>query len=297
MQPREHITFLRAVHLSEKTLYDRSADLDYAIGVYRNIWLPSFDTANVKIPSLDVAWVWHLHKLDPISYHRDCLRWIGRLIDVRKGISPFCFEDRPLTSDQPQILDFGGGDAEFIEIISDRARRQSTLLWQLRWPEYEDPTFLDESVERYRLMLGLMRLHPEQFIVPTYDIDNIWHTHLAFPQNYLELCHCLVGRHVGHDDSVNDRAEGSKLRVCTAATERLWNQAFSCPWRKQGGMYRGEPPSWYWGNRRRAAGSMPAHERHGLLGTRAVEVLGFAFGTTREARKPTSAFVCPRYAC
>ena len=86
---REHVTFLRAVHLSEKTLCARSADLVYAIGVYRNIWLPSFNTANVKIPSLDVAWVWHLHKLDPISYHQDCLRWLGRLIDVSKGISPF----------------------------------------------------------------------------------------------------------------------------------------------------------------------------------------------------------------
>eukprot|EP00961_Rhodomonas_salina_P183059 2471229-Rhodomonas_salina.1 len=40
-------------------------------------------------------------------------------------------------------------------------------------------------------------------------MDLIWHTHLAWPHLYASDCMKLVGRIVGHDDSVNDRTEVS----------------------------------------------------------------------------------------
>ena len=297
---REHLALLRAVHLSDRQLYARSSDLELSIQAYLKIWLPSLDhNGDVDDapgpPPLEVAWVWHLHKLDPVSYQRDCIQWYGRLVDAREDICPFCFADTLQFPNQVST----DTDSEFIERISACAKRQSTLLWQLCWPEYEDPVFLKESVDRYKMMLELMRQNPDQFIVPTYDIDNIWHTHLAYPGLYLECCQQLVGRHVGHDDSVNDRSDGSKLRLCTATTERLWNDAFRCPWRRDGGMFRGEPPTWYWSHRSRAAGPCPAQGprptvAQGVESSRFVEVVGFAFGAASEPEVSTS---FARFAC
>ena len=98
-----------------------------------------------------------------------------------------------------------------------------------------------------------MRNHPNTFIVPTYDMDIMWHTHLAFPQHYAADSKRFVGKLVEHDDSVDDRAEGSKLIVNTAHTRKLWFNAYGCQWGKTGAMYHGEPPEWYWSDRKRAA--------------------------------------------
>ena len=165
------------------------------------------------------------------------------------------------------------------------AARQSKLLWQLRWPEYDDTKFLDDSLCRYQMMLNLMRLHPDQFIVPTYDIDNIWHTHLAYPARYFADCLRVVGHDVGHDDSENDRSEGSKLRVSAKKTELLWNAEFPSRWRKQGAMYRGEPPDWYWSDRERAAAASSNVDESNLLGRFrecTAAVLGVAIGAANE---------------
>ena len=60
-------------------------------------------------------------------------------------------------------------------------------------------------------LAGLMRRHPMVFLTPTYDVDLIWHTHMAYPRQYHLDCLSLVGRVVGHDDTDTDRGEGSKL--------------------------------------------------------------------------------------
>eukprot|EP00961_Rhodomonas_salina_P291364 3931943-Rhodomonas_salina.1 len=45
-----------------------------------------------------------------------------------------------------------------------------------------------DQVLRYVMMLGLTRMwkHPKSFIVPTYYMDLMWHTHLTFPHFYAE---------------------------------------------------------------------------------------------------------------
>eukprot|EP00961_Rhodomonas_salina_P042210 567285-Rhodomonas_salina.2 len=90
-------------------------------------------------------------------------------------------------------------------------------------------------------MLGLMRKHPLAFIVPTYDMDLMWHTHLAFPCNYEQTCLLLAGFAVRHDHSVNDRAAGSKLLI--ANTRQLFEKAYGYKRDKVGGMSNGEPPA------------------------------------------------------
>ncbi len=156
---------------------------------------------------------------------------------------------------------------------------------------------------RYKMMLTLMKHHPNTFIVPTYDIDAIWHTHLAFPCQYLSDCRRIAGRAIHHDDDAGqDRSPASFLSSSAAKTERLWQATFGSAWRKEGAMHRGEPPQWYWSDRARAA-AMPAgkpcllqvlpggesprdSQAAGLFKTYVISVVGRAFGTAGEEVRP-----------
>lgn len=122
------------------------------------------------------------------------------------------------------------------------AERQSDVLYQVSLPQYSDPAFLSAACERYFKMLVLMRENPGAFVVPTLDMDLLWHTHLAFPAAYAQDTRRIVGSVVAHDDSVNDRAEGSKLSVSSQTTAELWERQFGEPWARPGCMYRGKTP-------------------------------------------------------
>jgi hypothetical protein len=205
----------------------------------------------------------------------------------------------------PHILEndeYSKIDADFLERIASSAKNQSSFLWHVNWPEYEDNAFLEESVQRYESMLVLMKKHPKQFIVPTYDIDNIWHTHLAFPYRYIADCSRIAGREINHYEvGGHDRSSGGFLSKSTAKTEQLWNEAFNSPWRKKGALFRGTPPSWYWSDRRRAAArpmlSVPplqdlqSKPALGHLTQYAIEIVGRAFGTATNTEVSAADFL------
>ena len=59
------------------------------------------------------------------------------------------------------------------------------------------------------------------FIVPCYDMDLMWHTHQLFPVAYKQDTEKMYGKIFNHDDSVNDRSEGSKLNNADKATREV----------------------------------------------------------------------------
>ncbi len=48
---------------------------------------------------------------------------------------------------------------------------------QVSLPHYRTTKFLVRALQRYQMFLRLKKLYPEEFLVPCYDIDLIWHTH------------------------------------------------------------------------------------------------------------------------
>jgi hypothetical protein len=194
------------------------------------------------------------------------------------------------TADTASMMTYYGDDDDFTERIVSSAKNQSSFLWHVNWPEYGDQKFLEESVTRYEMMLRLMKHHPKMFIVPTYDMDVIWHTHLAFPSQYLAACQKIAGRTIHHDDDVgHDRSPAGFLSTNAAKTEQIWQAAFGSAWRKEGAMYRGEPPPWFWEDRVRAAAkpagptlSGSGSQARGLFNKYIVHVAGLAFGALGE---------------
>jgi hypothetical protein len=81
----EHKAFLRLVHSAPDggdELYIGRA-LPGAIERYLKCWLPlvALEGSRALVPPLDVAWVWHLHRLAPCRYAAYCTERFGRVLD------------------------------------------------------------------------------------------------------------------------------------------------------------------------------------------------------------------------
>ena len=58
------------------------------------------------------------------------------------------------------------------------------------------------------------------------------------PVKYRAETRKLLGRVLDHDDSVNDRAEGTKLSNSSAVTSTLWRETFGENFTRPGDLYR-----------------------------------------------------------
>lgn len=129
--------------------------------------------------------------------------------------------------------------------IAQAVSRQSAFYYQVSLIHYRRGSFLRTAVRRYRQFLQLKLKEPASFLVPCYDTDLVWHAHQVHPSIYFNDTQMFLGRLLPHDDSVNDRTTGSKLIVSDQVTRKLWQNTWGEEFRRNGGMYRGDPPSTY----------------------------------------------------
>lgn len=76
-------------------------------------------------------------------------------------------------------------------------------LW-ISYPDAED--ILETARKRYNNFVELFRLHPGVMLVPTLDIDLVWHTHLCSAARYRGFMMERVGRFINHDDKLGKGA-------------------------------------------------------------------------------------------
>jgi hypothetical protein len=97
--------------------------------------------------------------------------------------------------------------------------KMSNLMW-IRSPALSGT--LTRAVDRYGRFLHLMKLYPEQMLVPTLDIDLAWHTHQCSAVGYRKGTQERAGRFVNHDDTIVD----NKLTDGFKDTRRLYRVHF-----------------------------------------------------------------------
>lgn len=77
--------------------------------------------------------------------------------------------------------------------------KMNAHLW-IRSPAVEGT--IRRGINRYSKFLQLLKLYPKQTIVPTLDIDLVWHTHQCLPGQYRKAMRVLVGRFINHNDTI-----------------------------------------------------------------------------------------------
>ncbi|PTQ33801.1 hypothetical protein MARPO_0085s0024 [Marchantia polymorpha] len=228
-------------------------------------------------PPLDCAWIWHCHRLNPVQYGKDCRNLFQKLVHLTPlylAKSPFGEEKLRAETERETIqlwsetyphepyhfVRYGedGSECTFSTTsfppskvrynLLAAAERQSSFYYQVNRPWMSDETYLQEAEKRYRGFLHLIRRAskaaeyndgPRPFIVPTYDVDLLWHAHQLRPLAYRLDMVKLIGRVLDHDDTDSDRSEGQKLNTSFLDTCELWLKTFGSVYEQAGAMYRG----------------------------------------------------------
>jgi hypothetical protein len=221
---------------------------------YEKLWLPFAAEHSGKTLSapLDIAWVWHCHLLAPMTYVNDCIRVCNTEIDHsltpvvdRAGTEQLWSQKYPDINFDINLVTIGVNPPSYESQIQydleKAAERQKAFYYQVYLPHYSDEKFVQNAVSRYKNFLALKHLNPDSFVVPCYDVDLIWHSHQVHPAAYKRDTEIILGKLFNHDDSVNDRSEGSKLVESDKETRMLWREAFGTNFSEFGAMYRGVP--------------------------------------------------------
>ena len=193
--------------------------------------------------------------LSPVTYQKDMKNLFGRILNHSpSNINYIKFKynvvqrwnemwpDEPFfpnqTSFDPNF------ESEFEYDIASAVQRQKFFYYQVSLPHHRDQKFLERGLKRYKMYLYLKSLYNEEFLVPCYDIDVFWHTHQVKPTEYGIETMSIIGYLLPHDDTVNDRSPGSKLRNSEDLTVMLWDKTYgaSNPFQSSGAMFRGESP-------------------------------------------------------
>jgi hypothetical protein len=97
-------------------------------------------------------------------------------------------------------------DKEVNKPLVENVQRQTSFvdkmhaqLW-IRSPAVEGT--LRRAGDRYENFLRLFRLYPGTMLVPTLDVDLVWHTHQCSAQDYAASVKRRTGRFINHDDKL-----------------------------------------------------------------------------------------------
>ncbi|WP_216587784.1 glycine-rich domain-containing protein [Streptomyces brasiliscabiei] len=86
----------------------------------------------------------------------------------------------------------------------------------------------DALIVKYRRFLKLCAMYPEQGIVPSKELDPVWHTHILDTAKYVEDCNTIFGFMLHHFPYLGSRGpeDEALLRQKFAETKALYKQHF-----------------------------------------------------------------------
>lgn len=78
--------------------------------------------------------------------------------------------------------------------------------------------------KEYRRFLYLIKIHPEEGLVPSEDVDEFWHYHILDTRKYANDCQTLFGYFLHHNPNL---AKGSEeLEKLFKRTKELYRKSF-----------------------------------------------------------------------
>lgn len=100
------------------------------------------------------------------------------------------------------------------------------IAFKLMYPEEGQGWTKEEAtqaINKYRRFLLINYLYPDQQIVPTPEIDRVWHTHILDTAKYREDCQVLFGQFLDHFPYEDDR---EPLEKAFDRTKSLFDKHF-----------------------------------------------------------------------
>jgi hypothetical protein len=266
---KKHVAFLQAAHHAGVST---SLPSRHSFQRYEKCWLPLLASVHKErigdfdklIPPLDVAWIWHCHRLAPKTYAKACkdlydvpvpldnpmtsflfaekesdlslisdariekIKFTRQLWEAKFPSEPFFIfydtdnlpsyttaeeggitveslppQNNSSATDANRALLLQKGKELLFKVIPKKIKnkmespdsssneegqkdygvingfdvlaacmRQSPFLWQVSQPSFRQKDFLWKGVENYHKFLKLMKKHPDEFLVPHYQVKS-----------------------------------------------------------------------------------------------------------------------------
>ena len=247
----QHQTFLRAV---SKTLPNKGKTISCSnFTRYQNQWLPLVAKypEEALIPPLDIAWIWHAHRLAPLLYTAYCKEEYGHILDQKSTFKhtthnnrthelwaqhypgvPFHAAKQPAQGQQSFAI--GCGDTSYD--LAKACCRQSSFLQTISGPIFSSAEYLSHAIQQYTQFLLVVKHSHEfnnQLMVPSIAIDLVWHTHqLLSTSNYIKETTSIAGFPVNHNDNIDEQVTENETQTDLlfppkATLQRQWTQTRS----------------------------------------------------------------------
>jgi hypothetical protein len=106
------------------------------------------------------------------------------------------------------------------------------IIFKLVHPEDEKGWTIEKAdvlIEQYRQFLVLTQLYPEESVVPSKEIDKVWHTHILDTAKYRDDCQTAFGKFIDHFPYFGLRGEldAKNLQKSYDKTRDLFRQNFN----------------------------------------------------------------------
>ncbi|RXG57243.1 Glycine-rich domain-containing protein 1, partial [Armadillidium vulgare] len=247
------LNFLREVDKAED-LYE-GKKVKAALYRYEHYWLPlaaKMDPGTKASPPLDVHWVWIVHMLSPQNYEKDCVLIVEKIIphhlmtekaleksrDLGRTAWEEHYPNEPWELDDQSDLEnrYLNNESKISYQLEDAIHRQSAFFYQVSMGHYNSKAFLCKAVHRYKQFLALKRA----FLSCFWCLVMIWILSgmlIRFTQSYIEK--------IQQKSLVMFFPMMILLSVSDASTRELWSKAFGTTFRREGAMFRGDPPKNY----------------------------------------------------
>nr|MBP9827452.1 glycine-rich domain-containing protein-like [Candidatus Saccharibacteria bacterium] len=96
------------------------------------------------------------------------------------------------------------------------------IIFKMMNPDHEEGMSLeaaDIAVDRYRMFLKLCAMYPDRAIVPTAEIDSVWHTHILDTAKYRYDCDRIFGKFLDHFPYLGLRGEEDAAQLAASFDE------------------------------------------------------------------------------
>ena len=110
-------------------------------------------------------------------------------------------------------------------IATVRARQETRSVVLIDPPDASG--FLSRAVERAESYFTMFKIHPGKILVPTLDVDLVWHSTLLTPTAYREYTRRTSGRFIDHNDQLPTGTLDEGFEFTAAAFERFTGEEYA----------------------------------------------------------------------
>ncbi|CUS11570.1 unnamed protein product [Tuber aestivum] len=86
---------------------------------------------------------------------------------------------------------------------------------------------IEAAVKKFERFMDMIKNYPDRCVVPTLNVDLVWHTLMGNPSSYWKYSVAITGKFIGHDDKIDEAKLGEAYTWTCQKYQKLYGQPYS----------------------------------------------------------------------